>query len=434
LEGEKVKKFTMKKLFDNNRFVLVFAVAAALLLYAMVSVSTNDSRSRIIRNVPVTLDLQNATLVNQRLDLVDEMQYYVDIEVYGPLSEIDGLDVDSPELASTVRLDNIIEPGTYKPELESGYDEELPFEILEYSPKSIELTFDRQISKDFPIDRVINGVKTPPSYVLDGDSTSPESITVTGPQAEVARVDSVDVELELTEPLTAKFSDDLAVTLRDNQGNPIDPVEHHLTLSAATAQLVINVLKETRLPIEVEFLTPPRGFPVDELRDYMTLSADSLAVAGPETVIDTVTEIVLAYIDLKNLRLNDNTYNYSIGLEEDLDLRNLENISSVEVSFDASTWISAFFNISDVNVVSPPANYDVELLTSRIDNVEFIGLEDKINTLTADDIVAEINLAERELTPGQTTFPVKLSAPGKGMVWAVGDYSVMINVTEKAAE
>jgi YbbR domain-containing protein len=379
----------------------------------MVSMSTNDNRPLIIRNVPITLDLQSATLTNQRLSLVDETQYYTDISVYGPLSEISGLTADSPELATTANLDRITEAGTYPLELESDYDAngELPFQIVSYTPGGIELTFDRQISRDFEIERVLNGVKTSPSYVFDREYTSPDSVRVTGPEGELARVASAEVELELTEPLESIFSEELAVTLKDVQGNPIDPEEHHLTLSTTSAQLVINVLKETRLPIEVDFLTPPRGFPVDELRQYMTLSTESLAVAGPESVIDTITEIVLAYVDLKSLRLNDNTYTYPIELEDE-ELTNLENISSVRLSFDASQWVSGLFHINDINVVSPPVGYDVELLTTRIDNVEFIGLEESINSLTADDIVAEINLAERELTPGQITFPVKLSAPG----------------------
>jgi YbbR domain-containing protein len=366
---------------------------------------------------------------------VDEVQYYVDISVYGPLSEISGLTADSPELATTANLVGITEAGTYQLELESDYDEngELPFQIVSYSPERIELTFDRQVSRDFEIHRVLNGVKTSPSYVFDSEYTSPDSVRVTGPEGELARVASAEVELELTEPLEAIFSEELAVILKDVQGDPIDPAEHHLTLSTTSAQLVINVLKETRLPIEVDFLTPPRGFPVDELRQYMTLSTESLAVAGPESVIDTVTEIVLAYVDLKSLRLSDNAYTYPIDLEEE-ELTNLENISSVRLSFDASQWTSALFNINDIKLVSPPAGYDVELLTTRIDNVEFIGLEDRLATLTADDIVAEINLAERELTPGQITFPVKLSAPGQGMVWAVGEYSVILEVTENESE
>jgi YbbR domain-containing protein len=186
----------MKKLFANNRFLIVFAAVCSLLLYIMVSITTNDSRTRMIYNVPVKLDTTNATLTNQRLNLVDEVEYFTDIEVYGPLSAIDDLTANSPELLTTVRLNNITEPGTYEPTLVSGYEgggEALPFSIESYSPDKIMLTFDRQVGKDFTVEPVVNGVKTSPPYVFDNQYASPETVRVTGPENELARVSSAAV-------------------------------------------------------------------------------------------------------------------------------------------------------------------------------------------------------------------------------------------------
>lgn len=422
------KEFSLKKLFDDNRFLTIFAIVAAVLLYIIVAMINDNYRTKIIRNVPVNIDIQSPNLTNQNLTLVTDIQYTVDIEVMAPLTEIGNIDSATPELATTVNVSNIVEPGTYTLPMVSGYEGDLSFQIVNYSPQTIDLRFDRMKSQLYPIKPVIKGLNTPAPYVFDGEYANPERVSITGPDTELALIHSVEVNLELTEPLESTRSVTLPILLKDVQGEIINPDEHHLTLETSSAQLVITVHKETELPIEIGFTSQPRGFPVDELRSYMTLSVESLVVSGPEADVDRLTEIIVGFIDISNLRLSDNIYTYPLELPETLNSR--ENLSSVTVRFETTTWDSALFNISEVQAVSPPYHYDVKLLSTRLDNVEFIGDADILASMTSDDIVAEVDLSERELTLGQTNYPVKISVPGKGLVWAVGDYSVLISVTE----
>jgi hypothetical protein len=45
------------------------------------------------------------------------------------------------------------------------------------------------------------------------------------------------------------------------------------------------------------------------------------------------------------------------------------------------------------------------------------GERDTLEGMTADDVVAQVDLSEKELTPGQYKYPVKISVPTKGLVW-----------------
>ena len=44
-------------------------------------------------------------------------------------------------------------------------------------------------------------------------------------------------------------------------------------------------------------------------------------------------------------------------------------------------------------------------------------------------VVAEVDLSGSEIVAGQFKVPVNIVIPGKGLVWAKGDYAVVVVVT-----
>lgn len=418
------------RLFDSNKFLKVFAVVLAVFLYIIVAMVTNDTIDYTIRNVPINLDLHSASLTNLGLNVIEGAEYMVDITINGPRTLVPQYEKDSPELATTVRLNNITEPGTHTVSVIPAVDtSDLPFKIVSYSPRSIQVRLDRLKTQSFSITPVVNGISIPPGYVLENQTVTPQRVSVTGPEAEVDKIVGAEIAFELTEALDHTIAPELDIVLRDAEGQAINHLEKHLTMDVEKAQLVLTVLKETGLPLEVKFLNMPRNFPEEELRSYLRMSTDYAMVAGPENVIGRLTEIMLGEIDLKELTPLSATFTFPLELPTQI--VSLENLSNVAVNFETEEWDSVRFNVREIQLLNQPANYDVELRSTRIDGVQFVGKREILETMTADDIVAEVDLADREITPGQSNFPVKISAPSKGMVWAVGDYGVVIQVSEK---
>ena len=54
-----------------------------------------------------------------------------------------------------------------------------------------------------------------------------------------------------------------------------------------------------------------------------------------------------------------------------------------------------------------------------------------VSELTAGDIVAEVDVSDREVVTGQIKVPVQVYVPNKGTVWAVGNYSTLVTISEK---
>lgn len=426
------KKIDLNKLFENKQFLRIFSVVIALLLWVIVSMTSKDTITRVIYNVPVNLDSQTADLADLRLHLVGQTEYTVNIEVKGPRTIVGQLHANSPALRTSANFSHISEPGPYSPEVVSApasYTDP-GFKIEGYSPQRLSVKLDRYATKTLEIESVVRGGISSPSFIYDRQFTSPEKVVITGPEANIEQITSADVSVDLTEPLEKTFSKTLPIVLRDAQGEPIDPAARSLILDVEEARLVISVLKETGLPLTVEFLNVPRGFPLEELETHMTLTSNDVMVAGPPEVVNKLTELSLGYIDMKKLQLDSHTFAFTLELEAISDqLKLTRGSETVEARFNDSTWDSVVFYNVEIRSSNLPAGYDVTLQSETLASVELVGDADVLASMSASDIVAELDLSQRGLVEGSSTYPITVSAPGKGLVWAVGDHGVVIQVT-----
>lgn len=427
------KRQSLAKLFENNQFLKIFALAAAIILYISVAMTTKGTIDYTVRSVPVNLDLQSANLTNLRLNIIGETEFFVDVKIRGERTVVPKYEAQSPLLAATARIGNISEPGEYELDIVPAYQnpDELPFEIVEYYPKKITLTLDRMLTKTLPVIPVIKGVSTAPGYIWNSEDISPSKVVISGPESEVSKIMRAEAVLELNnEEITSSLSRQVPIVLQDEQGEILE--QDHLKLETTDAHIIISVLKETSLPLEVDFLNLPPNFPVDELLKMMKRSEEYIEVAGPASVIDSLTEITLGPIDLKTLTPTHYNFTLPLGLDQiSAELQAQEGITNVHVSFDTDQWQTETFYIEKVEARNIPSEYTVEVITDNIADVHFVGTADALAGMTADDILAVVDLSDRELTPGKKTYPVKISAPSRGLAWATGNYNVVVNIVKK---
>jgi YbbR domain-containing protein len=158
-----------------------------------------------------------------------------------------------------------------------------------------------------------------------------------------------------------------------------------------------------------------------------TLSNSTVTVAGIPEILARYSEISLGYIDMKAFDPSDN---YTFNVELPTGFTNVDHLQTVEVVFDETNLAEGMFTINNFTIKNRPSNYEVQVTTTRLTNVRILGDKSIVDSLTSDDIVAEIDLSDRNIQAGQFSVPIKIYMPTKGFVWAVGDYSAIINVKE----
>jgi hypothetical protein len=252
---------------------------------------------------------------------------------------------------------------------------------------------------------------------------------VSGPDEVLSQVDRCVFESTFNAPLQRTTTIEGPVTLFDKNGKEI--VSDHIDLSVDEVSLTLPVLKIKELPFTVKFINLPDNMSEDNL-SYQ-LSSNTLEIAGPADQVERHSELVLGYVDMKELT-PDSVYVFDVEEILPENFINVQNIENVVVQFEMTDVGSRYINVENFQLINSSPEYDISVRTERLSNVLIYARQDILEQLVSGDLVAEIDLSTREIIPGQFTAGVKINAPNKEVLWASGDHSVVILVAEKQEE
>jgi YbbR domain-containing protein len=430
----KAKK-NKKNWIENNQFLLILSIVVAALVWIIVAMTAGrGGYSQDFRNVPVDISLQTDAFTRLGFNPIEASETLVTAKVEGDRVAITSQ--GSSAFLATVSIPENLEidrAGTYSLPLvpaDADYDHTL-FTSIEYEPSTVQVKFDRTVERVFPLEVVKNGLSVAAGYVLGEETVTPAEITIEGPQAEVQKVARCRMVVELLEPLDKNLSATYPIEILDDAGEPIDLEAGHMTVDYTEARLLIEMLQNTSLSMDVAFTNIPRNFPLSELR--YSITADTLEVAAQLDLVDKVTELILGHIDIRTITLENNSYSFPVEVPEFY--RSMDDITEVTARFYTTGWEEATFNASGIELLNIPPHYKIQVLGGdTIRNIQFIGRGEILEEMTADDIVMEIDFSEREAVLGQSQVPIKISVPTKGLVWASGVYTVVIQVEEEVVE
>ena len=121
---------------------------------------------------------------------------------------------------------------------------------------------------------------------------------------------------------------------------------------------------------------------------------------------------------------------YELPIELPGNIRLLDNISSITVSFDSSKLETKTMNLpaSCVQVVNLPATYQLTVETERLMNVILCGPKGAMETLTPEQVVIEIDAEDFAVATGQQNIACRLYVPSNGKIFALGSYVLQCRI------
>lgn len=414
----------IKKLLQNDNAVRVLSLIIAVFTWIFVVVVVNPNTEAVVKDIPIQINLSGTSAERLGLEIVSDEILLANVTVTGDRTVIGSLNSDDVEVSAV--LTGISEPGTYS-------DIQLQvrkssvgksFEIETCSPSTITLKFDRKTTKTLPVSLELNDLTVADGYMLEQVITSPTSITVTGPENDVIKVAGCIVRGNVSGEITASTVITSDIILIDSEGKEID--NQHLTLSVDSVDITIPVLKRKTLPVEFTYVNVPDGFDTESI-NYM-LSNDVIEIAGPETLVNQWNSINVGYIDLSEL---DSTREYEFDIVLPSSFVNVKNITTLIARFVLNDYETDTFTVSNIKLENIPENYDVSVNTQKISKVTIVGPADVISKMTKDELVAKIDMSQIDVNKGQYKVPVSIYSTTNNNVWVIGEYSVVLNVTEK---
>ena len=420
----------LKRLFNNSLTLKIISVLIAFVAWLIVIENVDRESYATFRDISIDMTNVEESISTLGLNSVIPDVELANVSVNGVMYAVGNLTKDDISVAPDVS--KVTGAGVYElPLVGTILNANGEVQISSVTPSRITVRFDTLHSKTLAIESSLNGLKSEVGYLIQDELVNPAQVTVTGPEAEVNRINRCEIRTEVSEKLSETYSKKSAIVLLDKNGTEI--VSDNLTMDVTEATVTIPVLKIREIPVELQFINVPDHFPLDELN--FTLSSEEIAVAGIEASVDKYASILLDHIDFKQMGPGSS---YAFPVELQMGFRNVENIQSVQVTLDSAGLSSRKMDLENVHVINVPLGYKAEPLAETLSGVELIGDTALLEALTADDIVCEVDMkSSSEIAEGQILMPVKVYDPMGRLIWAKGNYEVVVSIsaaTEEPAE
>ncbi|MEG2597478.1 MAG: hypothetical protein RR977_03535, partial [Oscillospiraceae bacterium] len=192
--------------------------------------------------------------------------------------------------------------------------------------------------------------------------------------------------------------------------------------------VTVPIYKTKTLPLKVEFVNMPKGFPIDDFK--YSLSRSSLLIASPSETIENMENITVGPIDFRTLNVGSKI---SLDIVLKAGFKNVENITDVTVTFPSAGMASKWLDLTNFVPENVPAGYEVQVISKRLKDIKIIGQSSVIKDLTSDDLVGTIDLSQYTSGAGRYNVPVKVYCNGRVFAWAMGEYTADVNMKKKAS-
>lgn len=422
----KIKRFNLGRLFYNNKIVMIFSVMLAFIFWIILSTSSTESTSKLISDIPITVSLsesakESGLTVFGTDDIKAEVSVTGNRLILGQLSKSD-IQVTAQQSANMINS-----TGKYTLELAAKKNSFLTdYEFASsVSPKFVTVVVDRFKSQTFDITPNIK-FSADTAYFVAPVALSEPQVIISGPESVVSSIASVTVEKALPETLTKTVDlTDLQINLYDSSGNKVNMKNLNLSISKVNAN--IAVLKRKFVSVTPEFTSVPMGLNVKSLLGPVT--PNKLEVAAPAEVINTLTSVPLAPIDLSQVNPEHDQFEREIKFPSDC--RSLSNTYNATVKINLLGFQTRTITVKNVRFKNLPND---KVATSHTVNlpVQVVGPIAQLKNLDSDDISVEVDLAGKEDFVGRTEVPAKIIFSSQAnKCWAYGSYKVNIGITKK---
>ena len=396
------------------------ALLAAIMIWFFVMDSENPDRDIEYRDIPVTLTGTSSIYNAYNLSVISGADTTVRVTVTGRNDQMIRLEQD--QITASADISHITQPGTYT----IPYEVSLPnnqVSVKSRNPSAIEVVVDRIVTQAVPVRVTVEGEKSD-GYLYDTAHSSEETVMLTGPASQLEEVEYALVTLEAdgwTEGRTVTVSYDLIDTEGEVYTSP------HITRETETVNVTMTVRKIVTLPLTAT-LVDGGEITADMVRT--TFSPETIQVAGPEFVVDRLDSIDVGEIDLTGARDGDQIEMVINSLPSTVILVNPED-NQVTVTLEIDEVTTRTISVTDFQIEdsTPDSGKSVEL-TSQSLSVVVRGRGSVLEDITAEDIIATIQVNSEWLEVGPHTVPVTLTTSDPERLTIVGEYSVLVNVTQ----
>lgn len=411
------------KIFDSKIFWAIISLFVSLIIWVYINGTQEEIINLEFKNVELVFVGEDALQDSRGLYIADVTSRTVDIEISGTRMNIGGL--SAKDIKAQIDVSRITSAGTntnvYLPVFPESVDASA-VTIVSRTPSQIQFTVTRMSNKTVEVKSAFTG-STAEGYVAGKIEFEPGTITISGPQSELDKIDHVYVELG-GEDITRTRERDLPYVLRDANGNVLDDLTG-LEFEFDTIHITLPITMTKTVELSVEFIYGA-GVNKDNYTQLLEYSIDpeTITIEGDPEIIETYNTIRVTTIDLTDFQITHED-TFTIPLANGI--KNITGINEASVKIELSGLDVKQLDVTDLSWINLPEGYTAEIVNKSI-NVKIRADKDVIKQIKSENLRAVADMAEITST-GDIAVPVKIYVDGFTDAGAIGEYTIIINVS-----
>lgn len=442
---------TIREVFRRNsqtNFSLaMYSVLIAVLVWFAVSLTLYPSVPKTIENVTLDVNIGGTASADSTLNIISCDVSHVKVKVIGSRTQIANIDNDT--LVAYVDTEGVNTVGKKNLPIKVESTNGIEFEVDSVTPSTASIEFDKYESMQFTVSPRIPNVKFESSKTINSSefTCEPDVVTITGPSAQLSKIRTVYAvsNREMTLDSSHALSSD-EIQLLSEDGTTLD--NSNLTFNTTNFLINIPVLTTKTVGMYVQIVNAPSDFNQDCLNFKMyndSKEIDSITIASKNSQAEIPDRLEIGKIVLSDITPDySRTFDLSTVLETQ-NCINMSGITSITVTlesdepdesgeYDESKKIvtkSISLDQSRINISNKPDNnYDYSVITHNL-TLDIAGPSDVLSEVTANDIIADVNLLNANISEDQFTYDVIFSCPKYDNIWAITNCKVSIQRTPK---
>ncbi|MDD6022585.1 MAG: CdaR family protein [Oscillospiraceae bacterium] len=418
------KKISIHGLFMNNKFVLVFSILLAIVIWGAASMTVAPEDTRVIENVKVTIE-ENEDSGYQIFGYQDT---YIDVTVKGRRYLISPGALSADDISVVAKSKYVDYSGKQKLNLTATVKGNNDVKITDMSENSITVYYDTPKTSVFPVEVKLNSnlETVPEGYISLDPIASISNVTVTGPATEINKIEKVVAQVNLDYSLTettALEAELQAVTANGSEAKYVSFVD-----DVENFTVTIPVSKVVEKPVSVRYLNMPEFYNDNMLE--VNIYPKTVKVAAAQSVLDEMESLIIGTIDFSSLTNKNNKFTFSLNNIEEVKI--MDGTTEVKVTVNCYPMSKKKFNVQSANVtfLNLGADQKASLVDKNIPGVQIIGPSASLSSLDGDtQLYAKIDLSGA--TEGVRDYKAVIYIKDNTRCWVYGEYTAKVRISKK---
>ncbi|MGN1420511.1 MAG: YbbR-like domain-containing protein [Eubacterium sp.] len=423
---EKKSKFSLRKLIYNDKYLIIFSILAAVVVWIAASMNLSPETTKTI-TVPVNVDFSDSAA--EHLGLKCYGDETIDVDVTVSCKKYLAKDITADDINVILQTNTVTTKGNSEVPIKvEAAGENNDFNITSYYPTVYKAYFDVEAQKTMDINvSYENKDFIAEGYIMGEPLLSENTAVVSGPKSYVSQVKKLVSTVSIDDNIKSTQSIDLTVIPVDSSGSTVDYVS--VNTGSNNLTLTIPVLKEMTLNVTSSFINKPESLDVSDF--VITYSKDTVNAGVLEDA--GISEANIGDIDFSKLKPGLNTFKFDVSSLENMVI--LEDISEITVnvrvpsSYDQK---SVKIDKASVTVANIPEGYDAVVTSISSNSVTVVGKENSLNTDSLGvGLVVDLSAYENNISTGSSDYTLTTSLENSKNCWVYGDYTARVTITKK---